>query len=250
MTDKFCVTALGDWLQACREADVPYVRADRVVEFEVEDLMNWDVEGPHGDRLAKGWRAAQAAEQQNCMFRWDFCASSELKYAMAKPLCGGRFHNSFGKVPTIDDPRVIDIMLEHPRKTVALWRRPWVQARVIDEYPLEYRVFVEDGEIAGISNYYPQRPIPRYSHELAVLRIFVSDLIFALDGRTLQMPGAHETAQLSFTADFLVREENDRVMFLEGGPPHRVEGGAHPCCFRPGEIDGIALSDRNDKPPG
>ena len=135
MTQKFCVTALGDWLQACREADVPYVRADRIVEFQVEDLMNWDVEGPHGDRLAKGWRTAQAAEQQNCMFRWDFCASSDLKYAMAKPLFGGRFHNSFGKVPTIDDPRVIDIMLEHPRQTVALWRRPWVQARVIDEYP-------------------------------------------------------------------------------------------------------------------
>ena len=45
------------------------------------------------------------------------------------------------------------------------------------------------------------------------------------------------------TMDFLVTQQ-DEVLFLEGGPSHRH--GAHPCCFEPGHIDGIALEDRNE----
>ena len=45
-----------------------------------------------------------------------------------------------------------------------------------------------------------------------------------------------------FSADFLVTLDS-RVLFLEGGPPHGL--GAHSCCFRPGEIEGVAFEDRN-----
>ena len=46
-----------------------------------------------------------------------------------------------------------------------------------------------------------------------------------------------------FTADFLVTREGNEVLFIEGGPPHHF--GAHPCCFRFGEIEGVALTGRN-----
>ena len=31
---------------------------------------------------------------------------------------------------------------------------------MMDGYPVEYRAYVEDGKLLGISNYYPQRPLP------------------------------------------------------------------------------------------
>jgi len=49
----------------------------------------------------------------------------------------------------------------------------------------------------------------------------------------------------SFTADFVVTED-DEVLFLEGGPPHTALWGAHPCCFVPGNVEGVALMNRNE----
>lgn len=61
------------------------------------------------------------------MVRWDCCAGEHLKYELGT----GR-----------------------PE-----WQ-PAFQQLVIDDYPVEVRVFAFDGQIQGVSSYYPPRPLP------------------------------------------------------------------------------------------
>ena len=62
------------------------------------------------------------------------------------------------------------------------------------------------------------------------------------DPRLTEFRKSHDPDGVHFTADFIVTGK-DEILFLEGGPPHEL--GAHPCCFQPGEIQGVALENRN-----
>ncbi len=62
------------------------------------------------------------------------------------------------------------------------------------------------------------------------------------DPRLTEFRKSHDPDGVHFTADFIVTSK-DEILFLEGGPPHEL--GAHPCCFQPGEIQGVALENRN-----
>ncbi len=247
-TDKrFCPTSLGDWLEACRETGIPAVPATQIASVACEDYLSWDTEGPHQDRLAAVHRRVMQVAQRDHMVRFDCCAGIEVKSAMA----AGRteWQPEFGQL-MLDDSRLLDIVTELPYDEIAIWQRPWIKPYIISNYPVEYRVFVRDGKIVGISNYYPQRPIPRLEVQLAVVANYTRQLIrvlrtpfewpggmlFHLNRDKLDLGGIH------FTADYIVGADNS-ILFLEGGPPH--EFGAASCCFREGEIEGIALEDRN-----
>ena len=176
--------------------------------------------------------------------RLDCCSGGEIKYRMAigEPACLPEFQEI-----VVGDVRAYDIIFDYPRESVPVWQRPWVRPMMELGYPVEYRAFVRDGELRGISSYYPQRPLSKYPEHLDEVREaterltaharppFLWHTTTMLDGTELDLAGVH------FTADFLVSEYGE-VLFLEGGPP--CELGAHPCCFRPGEIEGIALDPR------
>ena len=151
----------------------------------------------------------------------------------------------FGDI-IVDEPRAFDILLEYPRSKVPVWRRPWTSQFVLDSYPVEYRAFVLDGRIAGISNYYPQRPLYEDTHHIDKVRQLTEKLIHAVKAPfqwpLSPVPDDIDPAGVHFTADFIVTA--NATTFLEGGPPHEM--GAHPCCFRPFEISGVALEDRNE----
>jgi len=128
-----------------------------------------------------------------------------------------------------------------------------------DGYPVEYRAFVQNGELIGISSYYPQRPLPRNDEHLAAIRKHVATLIEELDGPFEWPAGPDEAMAIKTAVPTLEGKEppagtphHDGVhftadcaattlgmLFLEGGPPHFM--GAHPCCFQPGRIRGVAL---------
>ncbi|WP_163616092.1 hypothetical protein, partial [Klebsiella pneumoniae] len=59
----------------------------------------------------------------------------------------------------MDDFRAFDIIAEHPWPELSAWGRPWVEIEKLGGYPIEYRAFVIDDEIVGVSNYYPQRAL-------------------------------------------------------------------------------------------
>ena len=226
------------------------------------DWLAFDEKGPHQERLKKELAKVQDALEGagegalRLMVRADFCAPAEVKYRLGKGkpdwdpemldfLCG--------------DMRMYDLLEQYPRLLVPVWTRPWVDAKVEDGYPVEYRTFVQDGELIGVSSYYPQRPLRRddaeieavsvYSYELARLLRDRTPFEFAVGNAMQEMidwrqgKKTPDRNECSFTADFLIEKHSGEAIFLEGGPPHHR--GAHMCCFKEGEIEGVALVDRN-----
>ena len=243
----FCPISLGDWLALCREADVPHVPAARICDLVREDCLSFDVPGDHQERLRAAFQKMEKARLPGHMMRFDYCASLEVKISLADGEWECR--PEFCRLE-LDDPRAFDILFEYPRPTAPVWLRPWEKTLIADGYPVEYRAFVRDGEVLGISSYYPQRPLPEFPEFLEhihAVRDQTERLIRAVrtpfqwhlkpSMRGLDRDGVH------FTADFIATRNG--IIFLEGGPPNEL--GAHPCCFRDGEISGVALEDRNQE---
>ena len=246
LQEKFCTISLGDWLNLCRRAEVPHVPATQIAQVLRDDYLDFETEGEHRARLKQVWKAIQYARTENHMMRLDCCTDAELKYRMSRG-DGGGFQPEFGGI-MLDDMRSYNIVSEYPRENIPIWQRPWAKTQVIDGYPVEYRAYVRDGKLQGISSYYPQRPLPRFPEHLKAVQSCTERLIqhaqtpflwhhtFMFQDNPMDPTGIH------FTADFLVNTQGE-TLFLEGGPPHEL--GAHMCCFRPGEIEGVALTDRN-----
>ena len=247
------------------------VPTEKVTEFSTDGLMAFNQirERPElKARLDTQYDKIEAARELNHMMRFDCCTTAEIKYRLGNG--EPEWREAFLDLP-IDDMRAYDIVAEYPRETgYPVWHRPWVDAKIVNGYPVEYRVFVKDGHIAGVSSYYPQRPLSvqgMYSYWAGIAAGLTARLIVPLKDRApfewhhslfspkdLDMNGVH------FTADFMVLAgapetippETDvgnlPVRFLEGGPPHEL--GAHPCCYRPHEIGKpgmFVLSDQNPK---
>ena len=242
---RFCPISLGDWLALCRKADVPHVPATRICDLIREDCLSFDVPGDHQERLRAAFQEMEKARLPGHMMRFDYCASLEVKISLSDGEWECR--PEFCRLE-LDDPRAFDILFEYPRPTAPVWLRPWENTLIVDGYPVEYRAFVRDGEVLGISSYYPQRPLPElpeFLEHIQAVRDRTERLIQAVrtpfqwhlkpNMRGLDRNGVH------FTADFIATAEG--ILFLEGGAPHEL--GAPPCCFRDGEISGVALEDRN-----
>ena len=246
-TGRFCPTSLEDWLALCQVAGVAHVPAELITTINREDWLMFDQDGEHAERLRRAIREAQDKLTPEHMIRYDFCAPLETKIRMSRGLPG--YHPDMGRIQ-LDDPRAYEILWEQPRERIPVYQRPWTEPRTAEGYPVEYRAFVRDGTILGISSYYPQRPLPLNRGHLQQVETATTRLAQAAptpflwneNPMRLAFFERHDPAAVHFTADFLVTQQ-DKVLFLEGGPPHEM--GAHPCCFPPGEIQGIALSDRN-----
>ena len=224
-----------------------------VADFERFDILQHDQAGPHQRRLDAACEAVRRAAAPGWMLR----SSADLKFAMSE----GRKpdHDTRHALPL--DCRLLEILEDHPRVVVPVWRRPWIgdDMLFLDGYPVEYRAFVENGQLIGISSYYPQRPLPRDDNHLAAVEKHVATLIEELEG-PFEWPAAQSGAMgirtmlprlegkepatgtpdpdgVHFTADFAATRLG--TLLIEGGPPHFM--GAHPCCFPAGQIHGIAL---------
>ena len=263
---QFCAYALGDWIECAARAKVPAVPAVEVARFEREDLRRHEYHGPHQERLDAAYAQVAASATPGTMYRWDCCASAELKFAMAE---GGGARSGAGATGVLPiDARLLEILADYPRATVRAWRRPWIGARMRVEagYPREYRAFVTNGTLEGICSYYPQRPLERDDEEIELVAAFTERLIehaptpflwpetleekmrarwlmADLDLASGRTPRPRRKGDLDadrehFTADFVATA--DGLLLLEGGPPHNF--GAHPCCFEPGRTSGVRLA--------
>ena len=248
-----CPVSLEDWLAACAQAGTPAVPAEHLINISLSDLMEYDVPGEHRSRLEESIRQIREGLKPGYMLRYDCCAPMEVKRRLANGQW--QLHPDMLMVD-IDDPRLWDTAIHYPRRNLPVWQRPWVKARIEAGFPVEYRVYVDNGKIQGISNYYPQRQLAENNAELQQVRDLTQLLINTVNP-PYQWPLTPEVLRLElereqydqagphFTADFIVTSEG-QALFLEGGPPHCL--GSHPCCFRPGEIHGVALKDRNQTP--
>ena len=248
---QFCPVSLEDWLELCQSAGIPHVPATRIATIGREDCLRFDSPGEHQDRLHAAMKQVEDALHPGHMLRFDCCAPIETKSRLARGL--HEWHPNMNAF-MLDDPRLFDILCEYPKEEVPIWTRPWQDAEIVSGYPVEYRAFVLDGQVAGISSYYPQRPLPRFQQHLddvleLTLRLIdhIPTPFLWIEAFSLPAFGEkHDLNGVHFTADFIAARGTHEILFLEGGPPHEL--GGHPCCFLKGEIDGVALENRNQEP--
>lgn len=227
----FNLVSLGDWLDLCRRTDIPHVAGTHVASIDIDTLFAYDIDPDNPDLQAFS-RAVNAAKKPATILRWDVCAPLAVKSALAR----GRADWDPGMLDglSIDDPRASDLIYEYPGTSMAVYSHPWMETARLHNYPVEYRAYVRDGDVIGISNYYPQRPLDLDAELVADLghvarhtRRLASALPVPV--RFPGGPHAHwPSSSRSFTADF-IKLHDGAVLYLEGGPPYGA--GAHPCCF-------------------
>lgn len=247
--------SLGDWLGAAVAAGVTYVDAELIAEAQTDDVRKFDWDEPaRNERLRALWQTIKAADRPDSILRWDICSSGSVKAAMSQPGAGSRPRMWKG-TPSVefDDPRLQDVIDDWRHPTLRIWRRPWVRAAIVNGYPVEFRVFVRDDQVVGISSYYPQRPLSIAWRPVIDKVEWLARRLIAAAGRMSHWRIADcglDPDRLHCTLDFLVEPDPHQdaafPIFLEGGPPH-VAGswGAASCCFREGEVRGVALRDLN-----
>ena len=246
-TRNFCPISLRDWLELCPKANVPHVPAERLTTMNRLDWLMFDTPGDHHDRLKAALKSITGNLKPRHMLRWDFCAPTEVKLRLSTGQPD--FHEEM-TLPILDDPRAYTILYEFPREDIPVYQRPWLDAAIADGYPIEYRAYVRDGKLQGISNYYPQRPLPYNQDHIDTVSTYTDRLIesvatpflwnaYPYRGSFLE---EHDPKGIHFTADYILDADN-RLLFLEGGPPHEM--GAHPCCFEIGNTYGVAMKDQN-----
>ncbi len=246
MSEGFNTVSLAEWLDVCEDAGVSYVPAEEVAEISVATLIDFDSGDPRIEAdLTTFFDTVYDAQRANHIMRWDHCASTCLKGRMSAGW--HRWHREIDRWFTIDDPRAYDLLSDYGKPTMVVHRRPWIDAWIIDSYPVEYRVFVADDRVIGVSNYYPQRALP----DDTLIKLDIQEVWERTERLINQIPRpmtnqrqnreTQDPHHVYASVDWL-RTNDGRLLFLEGGPPHTANWGAHPCCFPPCEIKGVALS--------
>ena len=127
------------------------------------------------------------------------------------------------------------------------------------KWPAEWRVFVRNGHVTGVSNYYgwtgdgatPQNCWNAIEAAALAQRIIDQAASLGLTGRFMDtellrdLEGKREDVRIAFrgidrnamhcTLDFL--EGENGLVFLEAGPGHLPGGGGHPCAFAGQGVD-------------
>ena len=251
MRTPFCPISLTDWTAAAAAVGVRAIPATVVTEIRRDDALHFDEPGAHRQRLTTALEAASEACGPDDMLRWDCCAGGELKHRMATR---GDCDAAGRRTLYLDDPRFYAVAESWPREMLPIVQRPWIAVERDGGWPREYRAFVTDGDLDGISSYYPQRPLRRRDDEIEeVARL--AGLLTGIVPTPFEWPrGARALAEMiawdeglpnesrawdgiHYTVDFAATA--DGIVLIEGGPPHFL--GAHPCCFAPGRTTGIAL---------
>lgn len=216
------------------------------------------------------------------MVRSNLSASSLLKgmVGTGEVNTGGEFYDvdenirlgpgyiSFGNRRTVDtkDERIVSTFAKGHKEEIHFLARPWVPAsRYVEAedphrhgsvfagkgtWPCEWRVFIENGKVTGVSSYYTwigERTPENAYHALEAAEAAqrIVDKAVELDAQPRMMDlefirqHKSEDAQaisdrfprdgVHCTLDFI--ETEDGPMLLEGGPPHTPVGGAFPCAF-------------------
>ncbi|MBD3175765.1 MAG: hypothetical protein GF320_11330 [Armatimonadia bacterium] len=218
---------------------IPAVEIGRVRAQGLVDAL--DGKGAGLGQLWDAYQAYRAAVPDTVQWvpRWDVCAPEGVKYLMSSAASEGQWDPQMLDW-TIDDSRLIDILFDEMPPGgedwwIPLYARPWHRAAVVDGYPVEFRVYLLDGVVRGVSSYYPQRPLGDEWLPWAYACWYVA--------------GQFGSEFPNCTLDFIVPHERaddppspeNPPLWLESGPHHGEARGAHPCCFMPGKTNGVAL---------
>lgn len=305
----FSAVSMGNWHELCRAAGVEMIPGrvvaviDPVTAFDL--MMNGlsDRVMPMLDDITNGIQ--DIAEDE--VLRYDSCASVALKQDITlgradgnAPKERGWSRNADGVAfPDLPDHRIVQALMEDPQNQSPVWVTKWVPPvmmegsthaglkasaqrhqlydpeAVIPEgsgtlFPCEWRVFVKNGEVQAIGNYYPMISRGETPEDEAIALAMVgeakrkTETLIALmrDAGAIPHHPKYEDRDgfdpdgCHFSLDFLEVEDTSRphgrrLVMLEGGPAHlrNPNWGAHPVSFGVHEEpSGIALSPSDIRP--
>lgn len=231
----FPATSLTQWVALAEQAGIAMVSARVAMSLPVTLIMSdGDIPVQH-EAVAAQLRSLQAELKPNEMARFEYAASMDLKAAMANGIEQSNVEDGYRSLASaLYCPRLMELAYTFPASSVDVLVRPWVDARMHETHPVEYRVFVQDGQVKGVANYYIQRDLP----DDAQVRAEIAQVIAAsrkliahgMQSRTVPYNAESEDPRnFSCSLDFLVSQESGEVLFLEAGPAFGF--GAHPCAF-------------------
>ena len=234
--DGFNTVSLKNWIELCDMASIPHVEAEILYEIPIMHLLEWE---RHPKSVKEMYKQIRELSKDGTMLRWDCCASGDIKYNMSNG--DFEYKHEYAHQLHITDARAYEILFEFPDSIMHILQRPWIKPRIRDFYPVEYRAYVWEGKLVGISNYYPQISLEEEPADLIIQEVkIVKEYTERLTGMMetpIRIPGLTkedpDRNQKSFTADFITTEGDP--IFLEGGPS--VYHRADPCCFPTGGIE-------------
>lgn len=289
---RFNFLSLPAWLAVAEASGTPFIPATEIgslARADFEDAIN-GVDNPN----VHAFLALGTQVSENEMVRFTQCGPGSLKSDLSegKGVSRGILPHYETGAPQIDmfDPRTYETFISLGESHLRAFKRPIIKAmthkdtwETMDyktgqmkplegEWPVEFRVFVREGQVTGVSNYYPQMTLPdaylveardvaqvaqrmvdwMHTHRLGVGNgEMCADTGADEPERRAEWVPDHWGAQ-DFTLDFLVKTNGDAV-FLEAGP-----GGfraAAPCCFETGPfgkehmLTGVKLGLESDVHP-
>lgn len=294
----FSTMSLGNWLTVAHAAGLPAVptRLAGVVDpLMVFDIARNGVSEKWMAPMQELLGGVQDIRDDQIV-RFDACATAALKGAMTEgrgtgdagaPVRGWRRTEAGVVMIDLADDRLVHHLMENPANASPVWVRDWVSAAMrpgdpalgltraapsaaqtlSDEeapageralYPCEWRVFVQDGRVIAVGNYYPQihrgmtadgAPDPddaARARRMAGQARDATDRVLAVlrDHGAIphhpkyEMRDGFDPDGMHFSLDFIEVADDDapdgrRLMLLEGGPAHlrAPNWGAHPVSF-------------------
>lgn len=262
----FEVTSLGTWLLIAERAGLQVVPAWLVDTFDVAAAI--------GAGKVPGSEDGRDAVRRGLLIRPDAGCAVGAKAARSAgyplPASGGAAADGSVEI----DERLSHLFLQYltVNGRMPLWARPVVPDTALRTassgapwgrrtWPVEYRVFVHGSAFAGVSAYYLQAPArdrglvrdeARACVDAAkrVLEVLSALKVKPWHPRYSEHPAVGPGGGAWFSCDFMIARDGT-PLFLEAGPGH-LHGpnwGAHPCCFEPTKVRGLAYA-RGDVDPG
>jgi hypothetical protein len=240
----FNTLSLPAWLKVAEIAGITFIPARQILEAPIDDFTAEPVGNSHPFEQHE----LQMLEslQEGEMLRMEQVAPGEIKYlrSTGREMGDGSFYSEhFGRnIINLHEDRFYTTLMDLSEPFVRGYARPIIPVRKIEgEYkgdtgvwPEEFRVYVTDGKVTGVSNYYPQVSMDPEIHgdpmrEAVTMARKMVETMATYDICNTNARFQHvEGEGTSCTLDFIVHE-NGEVMFIEGGPEGLT--GAHPCCF-------------------
>jgi hypothetical protein len=262
---RFNILSLPAWLAVALISDVAMVGAREIACANLRDFIAADEENPEARAAMQAFEAAVIDNlRESDILRFEQVATAETKDARSKgqPINNGTFISPATNQPmfSIYEDRFYMTLLDLGTEFIRAFARPRIEPKMIagtfrgqdGEWPLEFRVFIENFEVVGISNYYPQiQPAEkavqwhaaealdcarRMVRTMREVKIGVGNASLApdvepgSDGAPAHPDGIPANwSRQDFTLDFITRRDG-KMFFLEGGPAGLA--AAHPCCFQ------------------
>ncbi len=277
------LNSLPAWLAVAQRAGIDAIPARLLADLDAEIYVaSFDErEGPNAEAYSAFHACVLRDLADGEMVRMEQVAPREIKDLMGRgaPMTSGLFElaDNGGLYLDLHEDRFYTTFKDLGDDRVRAYARPIVTPATIEgvhrgkkgRWPAEFRVFVESGQVVGISNYFPQVAMDPATfadpmRQACAMAQTMLDTMAALhlgignhalcpdrgpDDAMEQTPDwmPDTWGRQDFTLDFMLLDDG-RVVFLEGGPAGMH--AAHPCCFlqdgrapEPDFLHGVAWSD-------